>query len=237
MVLYIKLIPGTLFIPAEGFLMQAQQHTWYLAFILFLFTGYAVTRSFLGSLSRTTFQATIRYNTAAMMFKDNSQLQRQRDIILSIFYFVSIGFYLMLILDKMQLKPFGYAGARLFAISVIMLACWYFLKYILGLIIGHIFNIQGLLKEYIYLGNAYNKLMGIVFLPVNLVVVYTAGLYNELAFYLSFGIFGIILISKYIRGLFFSLKKNVFNFYMFLYLCALEIVPILLLYKWFTKVV
>ncbi|MFC2089617.1 DUF4271 domain-containing protein [Bacteroidota bacterium] len=222
-----------LFIPSEGFLMKSPQHSWYLIFILLMFAGYAVTRSYLGSLSSSTFYATIRYNTAAMMFKDNSQLQRQRDNVLSAFYFISVGFYLMLLLERIQLKPFGYEGARLFLLASVILMVWYYLKSIILTVIGEIFKIQELLKEFLYQGNAYNKLLGIVFLPLNFIFIYTTGIYNEIAFYLSLSILGIVLISKYIRGVFFSLKKNVFNFYMFLYLWALEIVPLLLLYKWF----
>ena len=64
---------------------------WYLYFFIAIFAGYAIARTYLGSLSRSTFMAAIRYNTAVSMFNDNSQLQRQRDNVLYTFYFLTAG--------------------------------------------------------------------------------------------------------------------------------------------------
>jgi hypothetical protein len=42
----------------------------------------------------------------------------------------------------------------------------------------------------------------------------------------------LIFLMRLVRGAIFSFKKDVLIFYMFLYLCALEIAPLVLLYRW-----
>jgi hypothetical protein len=63
-------------------------------------------------------------------------------------------------------------------------------------------------------------------------LVYSRGIQQEIIFWAMVGVvFGIVLL-RLIRGVVFSYKKDVLIIYMFLYLCALEIVPLVLLYRW-----
>jgi hypothetical protein len=225
------------FVPDEGFLMQSQTQSWYLYLLLFLLAAYAMTRIVLGSLSSITFMATIRYHNAASMYNDNSQLQRQRDLVLNVFYIISMGFFAMFIMTEYGLKPYNLEGYKLLIfISGIILGFILFKSIILN-ILGLVFRKRNLFQEYLYHNYSYNKLMGIVFMPLNFILVYTTGTLQVFVIYLCFCVLAILLVSKIIRGAIFSAKKKIFNFYLFLYLCALELVPLLVLYKWFTTIV
>ncbi|MEX0988447.1 MAG: DUF4271 domain-containing protein [Bacteroidales bacterium] len=220
-----------------GFLMPAPSHTWYFYFLVMLIAGYAIARTYLGHLLSSTFTATIRFNSAASMFNDNSQLQRQRDNALYGFYFLSMGFYFMLITEKLNLTPYGLTDVRLFAFFSALIIVLYVARILAVNIIGYIFYHQNLFREYLYVGYTYNKLMGILFLPLNFMLVFTSGILYEIMIYISLVVLGFLIVMKFIRGMVFSRKRRVLSFYLFLYLCALEIVPILLLYKWFTIIV
>jgi len=224
------------FLPS-GFVLTDEPAAWYFYFLLIMFVGYAVAKIYLGALLQDTFSSTLRYNFAEGMFKDNSVLQRQRDNVLYTFYFFSLAFFLMFLSEKYTLHPLQLSGPRLLIFYFIFLACLFFGKMILLNITGHIFFSRSLFREYLYTGYSYNKLMGILFLPLNFVLVFTSGTLNEYIIYLSLFTLIMLLIVKILRGVIFSMEKGVFSFYLFLYLCALEIVPILLLYKWFSTIV
>ena len=69
-------------------------------------------------------------------------------------------------------------------------------------------------------------------LPLIFLLVYTRGMLQDVIFWLSLiSLCGIILM-RLIRAIVFSYRKEVLIFYMFLYLCALEIAPLVLLYRW-----
>jgi magnesium-transporting ATPase (P-type) len=61
---------------------------------------------------------------------------------------------------------------------------------------------------------------------------YTQGIVQQIFTWISFGTLGVILVMRIIRGVAFSFKKDISIFYMFLYLCALELAPLVLLYRW-----
>jgi hypothetical protein len=63
-------------------------------------------------------------------------------------------------------------------------------------------------------------------------LVYTKGMVQDLLFWFTLLVVGLMFLRRLFRGLIFSFKKDVLIFYMFLYLCALEIAPLVLLYRW-----
>ena len=97
---------------------------------------------------------------------------------------------------------------------------------------GFLFNRIKIFKEYLYNSFIFNKLMGMAILPLLLFVVYTTGILQKAFFWLTLATVVLVIIMRLIRGVVFSFKKDVSIFYMFLYLCALEISPLVLLYRW-----
>jgi hypothetical protein len=69
-------------------------------------------------------------------------------------------------------------------------------------------------------------------LPLIFLLVYTRGVLQEVIFWLTLALVGAIFLMRLFRGIVFSYRKEVLIFYMFLYLCALEIAPLVLLYRW-----
>jgi hypothetical protein len=63
-------------------------------------------------------------------------------------------------------------------------------------------------------------------------MVYTTGIIKEVFHWTTILILVIVILMRVVRGVVFSFKKDVLIFYMFLYLCALELVPLAILYRW-----
>jgi len=221
----------------QGYLIPEPHQTWPFYFIVTFIIGYAVAKIILGQLLSSTSMATVRYNYATSMFKDNSQLQRQRDLVLFSFYFLNTAFFLMLLAENVNIFPYRLTGFGLFSFFIMLLFVLFFGRIVLTTITGHLFLISGLLKEHLYLGYIYNKMIGILLLPLNFIIMYTPDIVSQIMIYFALFIMASLLLMKVLRGITFIRKHRIFNFYLFLYLCALEIVPLLLLYKWFTRIV
>ena len=220
-----------------GFLVQYGSTEWHFYFLVSMLIVYAVARAFLGQLLNRTYTAAVRYNTAVSMYKDNSQLQRQLDSVLYAFYFVSMGFFIMLLAQYFELFPYGLRNVELFFFFTALLIAMFFLRIIIVNMVGSVFYSLKLFRAYLYHSFIYNKLMGILALPMSIAIVYSTGILNDIVVWTAFGIMSVMILMRFYRGIIFSLKNHVLNFYLFLYLCALELVPMLLLYKWFTIIV
>jgi len=97
---------------------------------------------------------------------------------------------------------------------------------------GFLFNRGRVLKEYLYNIFIFNKLIGMAVLPMVFLLVYTTGILQEIILWLTLALVCGVFLMRLIRGVVFSYRKEVLIFYMFLYLCALEIAPLVLLYRW-----
>ena len=222
----------TQFSQNAAYLVSTGSDNWYFYFLMILIAGYALSRAFLGQLLSSTFLSALSYNNAASMFKDNSQLQRQRDFVLYAFYFLSISFFIMLLEQQYSLLPGNMENVKLLSIVTMIILGYFLFRVLVANLLGLVFNNLSLFRENIYIGYSYNKLVGIILLPLNFALLYSADVLREILIFIGIAVILIMIIMKIARGIQFSFKHNVFNFYLFLYLCALEIVPLLLIYKW-----
>jgi hypothetical protein len=133
---------------------------------------------------------------------------------------------------RLGVFPYKLQGGFLFLFNLGLLAALFFGRVVLHNIVGFLFNRIRIVREYLYNMFVYNKLSGLLVLPLMFLMVYTKGIIQDIVFWTSIFILSGIIIMRIIRGVIFSYRKDVLKFYMFLYLCALEIMPLVLLYRW-----
>jgi hypothetical protein len=205
---------------------------WLFIFLFVFLGGFAWIRLYYGNIFSRTLQASSNFQVATKMFNDNSLLQRQLDNILYLLYFLSAGYLVYLVETRYRLFPYGITGIRLYFFNLTLLAGLFFGRLLLVNLAGFLFNRIRIFREYLYNTFIFNKLIGVVVLPLLLFAVYTTGSVKEIFNWVTLGVVFVILIMRMIMCVIFSFRKNISIFYMFLYLCALELVPLALLYKW-----
>ncbi|MFI5124544.1 MAG: DUF4271 domain-containing protein [Chitinophagales bacterium] len=119
---------------------------------------------------------------------------------------------------------FVYAGLFLTAV--------YLIKFIFLKIAGWIFNIQRTVETYLFIVFMTNKIIGIFLLPFLVIISLSGHLVSMICFTLSAVMIGIFYIYR-IMASFKTLRKEIkiSGLHFFLYLCAFEIAPLLLIYK------
>jgi len=177
-------------------------------------------------------QASVNFKLASKMFNNNSQLQNQLDGVLYLYYFLSVAFLLYHIELKTGFFPYGLQGGLLFLFNFALLSSVFLGKVVLHNIAGILFNRVRLVREYLYNMFIFNKLAGLVALPLVFLLVYTESLTQEILFWITVVVLSSLVVMRVIRAVIYSYRKEVLIFYMFLYLCALEITPLVLLYRW-----
>jgi len=220
--------------PGQEILLRAiiHQPTWYFIYLFLLLGFFAWIRMYYGNILTLTAQASVNFQVANRMFNDNSLLQNQLDRILYLFYFLSMGFLLYYVELKIELTPYGLHGWLLFLFNLALLSGVFLGRIFMLNIAGIVFKRSRILREYLYNIFIFNKLTGMAILPLLFLLVYTRGILQELFFWLTLVTVCCIFLMRLFRGMEFSYRKEVLIFYMFLYLCALEIAPLVLLYRW-----
>lgn len=152
-------------------------------------------------------------------------------LLLNAFFVISTGLYLGFILNYFHLNTIGNFWL-LVLYTCIGLSLVYFIKFAGLKISGWLFGMEEAADSYIFIVFVVNKMLGILLLPFLVIIafttdnLYTAGITLSMCLVGGMLIYRFILTYAAVRN---QVKVNLFHF--FLYLCAFEIAPLLLIYK------
>ncbi len=113
-----------------------------------------------------------------------------------------------------------------------ILACVYMLKYAVTALAGMVFNVKEATGTYSFIVFLTNRVIGILLLPILILIVFYGGSTNAVLFTIAASIIFFLVIYRYALSLT-VIRKNlkVSALHFFIYLCAVELMPLLVIYK------
>lgn len=94
---------------------------------------------------------------------------------------------------------------------------------------GYIFGFKEIINTHIAVQYIYNKWLGILLLPFICIIPFISEELREILLYIGIFCISIVLIIRFIREINILIEKQFSIFYLILYLCALEILPVFLI--------
>jgi hypothetical protein len=199
--------------------------------LVFLLLIYALLRrafpKYFDDLFRFFFRTTLKQRQLSEQLMET----RLPSLMLNGFFVVTGGLYIAFLLQHFNLASFDNFWL-MFLYGILGLSTIYFIKFVGLKICGWLFNMQDAANSYIFIVFIINKMIGILLIPFLLLLAFTAGDFYSVGLTASWclvaGLLGyrIILTFGAVRN---QVKVNPFHF--FLYICAFEIAPLLLIYK------
>ena len=152
-------------------------------------------------------------------------------LLLNILFLLTGALYIDFLLQHYHLIP-EHEFWLFFFYSFIFLAVIYLIKFLSLKLSGLIFNISDTTNAYIFIVFMINKIIGICLLPCLILLAFSDHAIYLVTYTLAYT--GIFTLIAYRFFLSYGLVRNQIRlnpFHFFLYLCAFEIVPLLLIYK------
>lgn len=183
-------------------------------------------------------------NVFGMLFQANYRQKQTREILmqdrfpslmLNILFILVTGTFLSLLIDSgeevsasMPDIPFW----NLVFYSISFLAIVYLFKYLTTLCLGWAFNVNEAARLYNFIVFIVNKVFGLLLLPIVLLMAFSSGEVRNICITVAAVVVVILLLLRYGMS-FVALRKhlNLKPFHFFIYLCAIEIMPLLIVYK------
>ncbi len=167
-----------------------------------------------------------------------NQLQREREgggglpyYLFYLLFMVNAGFYLFL-LSHRHGQPVAESPLMSLAIGIGAVAAFFLGKHLLLAIIGAIFPVGKEVKMYSLTIMVFNIILGLILLLANLLLAYTGEDMLEGLTYGTLGAIGAMYLFLILRALFQASRLLVFHkFHFLLYICTVEVAPVLILVK------
>jgi hypothetical protein len=171
-------------------------------------------------------------NMLSQIFRESQTSGAFPYYILYVFFGVTSGTFLFLVSRHYQLPlPWG----NWLSLGIAIAGVWALLagKHILLSYVGAVFPVGKEIGFYRFTLLIFGILLGLVLVVANLIIAYGPATITQGTIYASFGIIAITYAFRSLRGLLVAnnfLATNKFHF--FLYLCTVELAPLLIMIKW-----
>ncbi len=204
---------------------------WFLGVFLISFLVLAWIRLFYNKFLSPTFVALINQHVSYNLFRDRSSVSSRVALGLNIIFYLNAGLYLYLAGTYLDFGIGRLEGFTAYVVLTSLIIALYAIKSILLYLVGAISLTQKTFAEYTHTIFLFNRNLGLALFPVALGMVYISD--AVLPFFLYAGMVLVFLtyILQLFRGFQIFIREGVSILYWFLYLCALEFLPILLFFK------
>ena len=204
---------------------------WYFIIIISVLVAFAWIRIAYTRFIAILFESSFNYLLASKIFKERSAVKRRVWMAFDLIYLLNGSLFLYLLFRFFDWDFVGENDFIQLSVSFGFLLVMMIIRIITMSVTGHIFDRYSLFSEFLYHFYIYNKLIGLVLLPFILAIPYTQGQLHVILIYTALSVVGIVYFMRFIRAVIFTLKKEVLIFYLILYLCTLEILPVLVIIK------
>jgi len=190
----------------------------------------AFTRAAFPKYFRNLFVLFFRSSLRQKQAREQLLQDNLASLLLNLLYFISMGLFIALWIQYRHLTSISFwILAPVCALALVLV---YLGKYLFLLFSGWVFNAKEAAVSYTFIVFMVNKVMGVVLIPFLLILSFSHLSVVQVSLTISFTLVGALFIYRYlvsfgaIRN---KLKVNAMHF--FLYLCAVEVLPLILIYK------
>jgi len=206
---------------------------WQTIILIFTLLLLGFGKAFSSNRFRQTFKALFKYKISQEITREEKVFFHRVNILLTSIHIITISLFLY------QLRNyFIFSGEEIFSfIYYFFIICFillsYFIKYISSTILSYFFDDISISTEYIYNVSLYNNLLGILLIPVLFLSYFSMLEFNFILNYLAIPLFILCFLLRILRIYSIGKIKGISFFYIILYICTLEIVPLVVLIKFF----
>ncbi len=176
------------------------------------------------------FQSLVSYSTSFRLFREKNYSISHAAFRLDLIFYFTFSLFLYQVVEVFQLELVN-DNLLFFAVSIVVVTGYFILKKMAYYFIGLVFESVSETNEYLFNLDNFNRTVGIVLFPVVVLINYYP--YENPVFMVVAGIFIVTVFYAFLlqRGILILLRKQFSIFYLFLYLCTLEFLPLFLIYN------
>lgn len=210
---------------------EDRRKSWFFYIILFQLLLLALVKTFFSKNIETAFKSFSNLNLAAYQYREERGEGSLFKILLNINFILSLGLLSINAMDYYNYEPLLNHFA-LFCLIVLFISLLYLLKYLQYLLTALVFPVEQIAQFFQFVFFGIMRMLGVVFIPLNLLLYYSSQDIPTVLFFSVLTIFILFFLFLIMRGINISQRQIIENkVHFFLYICTLEIVPVLLLVK------
>ena len=206
---------------------------WTIGVVLFSLILLAWIKLFYNKYLSQIFFSIYNYQISFKLFQARNILLQRVSFWLYLIYILNGGLFIYQVFQYYNIHPLELQGFFSFLIYSSFFLLLYLAKYTVCNLVVFVFFVQRQFAQYLHNAFLFNKNLGLLLFPVIIGIPYMPEIFTKPLIIIGIGLFILIFFLRIIRGIRIIIKKDVLIFYLILYLCTFEFLPLFLFYKFF----
>ena len=215
--------------PLDFKVRHSSKDTWQSIVIFTLILIVAAAKAFNQTRFKLLFKSLFNYNIALEIIREEKVFFHRANLWLSFVHVAVVSLFIYKSEQIILLNTEVFWVKHMFLmVGAVSLA--YLLKFVFAQIILMVVQQSGLAREYVFHVSSYNNLLGILLIPVLLLMNFSGLNFEVILFYIAVPISAITYSMRLVRLSVAGINYRIPYLYIFLYICTLEILPLVVLY-------
>ncbi|RLD33836.1 MAG: hypothetical protein DRI73_04815 [Bacteroidetes bacterium] len=208
-----------------------QSQIWLIVPFLLILIQLARVKYYYGKLINPIIVSIFNYQTANNLYRNRNSFFQRASFALNLIFFFSGGLFLYQISTLYDFNILNYSPIINFLILTAVVSIWFFIKFITIHLIGYFSLSENMLNEYFFNISLHINTLGLLLIPITILASYAHYPYNNIFIYIGLGLVVLFYLARSFRLFVIFYTKRTLILYGILYLCALEILPLLVMVK------
>jgi hypothetical protein len=207
------------------------QTDWILGTFIVWISIIAWVRFFYGKRFKLLLQAPFSRRSQNQLLREGDLFSERISVGVGFIYFIGMSLLIFQVYNHLfdNSLPASFTGFTFYLFILAILLAYWVVKVIMMLFLGSVFRTKPTTQEYLINIIVINAVTGIVLLPAMVLNIY---LQSDKVLFITLGIIGLFFLFRFIKGFLTGLSLTKFSYiFLFVYLCTLEIVPLILVVK------
>ncbi|MCB0400861.1 MAG: DUF4271 domain-containing protein [Flavobacteriales bacterium] len=217
--------------PVPLVVRNVEVENWQTVLLLITFFLLAFVKAFNSTRFHESVKALFNYDVAEEIVREEKVFFHQVNLITTLIHLITVS--LLIFYMRGSIAVDLASDFTLYLFIVVFVCVLYLMKYTVSKVLFFVFNDIGIANEYIFNVSLYNGLLGSALIPVLSLLYFTPFEPHIVLNYLLVPLLLLVFSWRLLRLFVIGKEKGISYFYIFLYICTLEILPLVVLYRIF----
>ncbi|MFW6257709.1 MAG: DUF4271 domain-containing protein, partial [Prolixibacteraceae bacterium] len=210
--------------------VESSGYDWVTLVLLVAVALFASVRTTWNKYLSSLFHSTVNYSTALRMYQEKNNSLQQGAFMLDVLFYIILSVFAFQVLNYFNVG-IPYQNFYLYLFCLAGIVTYFLAKKTIYRFMGVVIEKRSETGEYLFNADNFKRVAGLILLPMVAVIAYYP--YGNENFPVIAGMAVLVFLYSLLvlRGFVILLRKQFSIFYLFLYFCTLEFLPLVLLYK------
>ena len=210
--------------------VNVEKYDWLTLVFLILLVLLASVRLSWGKYLVSLFHSVVNYSTSNRMYQEKNSSLLHGAFRLDILFCLVFAAFIFQLFNYFRID-IHYRSFSLYLFSLTLVLGYIIFKKLIYRFSGMLFEKPAETGEYLFNLDIFNRVTGLILFPVVSVIAFYPFSNTSIPIFTGVFVVAVLYILLLSRGFLILLKKQFSIFYLFLYFCTLEFLPLVLLYK------